>query len=88
MQDLASQALGAFIDAGAKDSVIDIGSAPGGKAAYMAMTMENKGGIAAIESDAGRARMIDNTAARRHFKRKSHYTRCNAGYTRAAQHRG
>ena len=64
VQDLASQALGAFIDAGAKDSVIDIGSAPGGKAAYMAMAMENKGGIAAIESDAGRARMIDNTAAR------------------------
>ncbi|HPI02772.1 MAG TPA: 16S rRNA (cytosine(967)-C(5))-methyltransferase RsmB [Candidatus Goldiibacteriota bacterium] len=64
VQDLASQSLGTFIDAGPKDSVIDIGSAPGGKAAFMAMAMENKGGIAAIESDAGRARMIDNTTAR------------------------
>jgi len=64
VQDLSSQALGSFVNASQEDALIDVGSAPGGKAAYMAIAMENKGTILAIESDPARSRMIEQTTAR------------------------
>src|SRR5208337_3299887 len=51
IQDLSSQMLGFFAAAAAGETIIDVGSAPGGKAMYMAQEMENKGLIIAVESD-------------------------------------
>ncbi len=64
VQDLASQSLGEFIDAKSNDAIIDVGSAPGGKAAYMAIDMKNKGGILAVDSDSSRIRLTERFLAR------------------------
>jgi 16S rRNA (cytosine967-C5)-methyltransferase len=64
VQDLASQSLGTFFAAGSEDSVIDVGSAPGGKAAFFSQTMQNKGKITAIEPDSARMLLINNTIVR------------------------
>lgn len=64
IQDLSSQVLGYLVDAGPKDAVIDVGSAPGGKAAYFAQTMKGKGHIVAVESNAGRIKTMEHNLVR------------------------
>jgi 16S rRNA (cytosine967-C5)-methyltransferase len=64
VQDLSSQLLGSLVDAGAKDGVIDIGSAPGGKAAYFSISMNNKGQIIAIEPKRPRIAVMERNFLR------------------------
>jgi 16S rRNA (cytosine967-C5)-methyltransferase len=64
VQDLSSQVLGSFVDAGAKDGIIDIGSAPGGKAAYFSISMGNKGQIVAIEPKKPRITVMERNFLR------------------------
>lgn len=64
VQDLSSQVLGSLVDAGAKDGIIDVGSAPGGKAAYFAVEMGNKGQIIAIEPKKPRISVMERNFLR------------------------
>ena len=64
VQDLSSQLLGSLIDAGQKDGVIDVGSAPGGKASYFAISMHNKGQIIAVEPKRPRISVMERNFLR------------------------
>jgi len=64
VQDLSSQLLGSLVGAGQKDGVIDIGSAPGGKAAYFAISMNNKGQIIAVEPKRPRISVMERNFLR------------------------
>jgi 16S rRNA (cytosine967-C5)-methyltransferase len=64
VQDLSSQVLGSFVDAGQKDAVIDIGSAPGGKTAYFSFSMKNKGHIMAVEPKKPRITVMERNFLR------------------------
>lgn len=64
IQDLSSQALISLIEAGAEEAIMDIGSAPGGKAAGMAISMKNKGNILAIEKKKERITLMERNFAR------------------------
>jgi 16S rRNA (cytosine967-C5)-methyltransferase len=64
VQDLSSQLLGSFVDAGQKDAVIDIGSAPGGKSAYFSFSMRNKGHIMAVEPKKPRIAVMERNFLR------------------------
>lgn len=64
VQDLSSQALISIIDADSKEAIMDIGSAPGGKAAGMAVGMKNKGNILAIEPKKERITLMERNFVR------------------------
>jgi 16S rRNA (cytosine967-C5)-methyltransferase len=64
VQDLASQALGEFVEAKKEDAIIDIGAAPGGKAAYFAIDSKGKAGILAVEPNEVRAKMMERNFVR------------------------
>jgi 16S rRNA (cytosine967-C5)-methyltransferase len=64
VQDLSSQILGSLVDAGQKDAVMDIGSAPGGKAAYFSISMNNKGHIIAMEPSRPRISVMERNFLR------------------------
>jgi 16S rRNA (cytosine967-C5)-methyltransferase len=64
VQDLASQALGEFVGAKKDEAIIDIGSAPGGKASYFAMDSKGKAGIAAVEPNIARAKTMERNFVR------------------------
>lgn len=64
VQDLASQVLGELVDAQKDEAIIDIGSAPGGKAAYFAMSSKGKAGIVAVESNELRLKMMERNFVR------------------------
>ncbi len=49
IQDLSSQILCMLVSPSSRDAVIDVGSAPGGKAANFAMSMSGKGRILCVE---------------------------------------
>jgi len=64
IQDLSSQLLCGFVSPRQKDAVIDIGSAPGGKAAGFAESMRNKGQIIAVEPVKSRVVMMQRNFVR------------------------
>ena len=64
VQDLSSQLLGSLVDADASEAIIDIGSAPGGKAAYFSQSMKGKGHIVAIENSASRIKILEHNMVR------------------------
>ena len=64
VQDPASQLLGSFVDAKKGDAIIDIGSAPGGKAAYFAMDSGGKAGIVAVEPNENRLKVMERNFVR------------------------
>jgi 16S rRNA (cytosine967-C5)-methyltransferase len=64
VQDLASQLLGSFVAAKKGEAIIDIGSAPGGKAAYFAIDSKGKAGIAAVEPNEVRLKVMERNFVR------------------------
>ncbi len=64
IQDLSSQMMGFFAATAAGETIIDVGSAPGGKALYMAQEMENRGLIIAVEPDKERIKLLQENMAR------------------------
>jgi 16S rRNA (cytosine967-C5)-methyltransferase len=64
VQDLASQLLGGFVDAKKGEAIIDIGSAPGGKAASFAIDSRGKAGIAAVEPNEVRLKVMERNFVR------------------------
>jgi len=64
IQDMSSQCLGHFIRAREGETIIDVGSAPGGKAAYMARDMNNTGRIIAVEPDPERIKLLEENIVR------------------------
>ncbi len=64
VQDGASQLCAAALDAGAGDTVLDLCSAPGGKAFTCAQRMENKGKIIACDIHSHRLALIKEGANR------------------------
>ena len=64
VQDLASQLLGSFVNAKKAEAIIDIGSAPGGKAACFAMDSGGKAGIAAVEPNENRLKVMERNFVR------------------------
>ncbi len=60
-QDISSQMFATLVAAKAGDNIIDVGSAPGGKASYYAADMKGQGTITAVEFDETRlASMLQN----------------------------
>ncbi|MEI7543148.1 MAG: 16S rRNA (cytosine(967)-C(5))-methyltransferase RsmB, partial [bacterium] len=64
IQDLASQVLGELVNAQKDEAIIDIGSAPGGKAAFFAMDSKGKAGIVAVEPNEVRLKMMERNFLR------------------------
>ncbi len=64
VQDLASQTLGELVDAHKDEAIIDIGSAPGGKAAFFAMDSKGRAGIVAVEPNEVRLKMMERNFVR------------------------
>ncbi|MCE5300712.1 MAG: RsmB/NOP family class I SAM-dependent RNA methyltransferase, partial [Spirochaetia bacterium] len=64
VQDLAPQAASMLVESGRDDAIVDIGSAPGGKAASFAMDMKDKGSIVAIEPNEARLKVMERNFVR------------------------
>jgi 16S rRNA (cytosine967-C5)-methyltransferase len=64
VQDLSSQILGSFVDAGRDEGIIDIGSAPGGKAAYYSISSKAKASIMAVEPNEVRLKVMERNFVR------------------------
>jgi 16S rRNA (cytosine967-C5)-methyltransferase len=64
VQDLASQVLGELVAAQKEEAIVDIGSAPGGKAAFFAMDSKGKAGIVAVERNEVRLKMMERNFVR------------------------
>ncbi len=64
VQDISSQILGLLVNAGKDEAIIDIGSAPGGKCAFFAIAMKNKGQIIAIEPGKERIKVMEQNFVR------------------------
>ncbi|HDQ26649.1 MAG TPA: 16S rRNA (cytosine(967)-C(5))-methyltransferase RsmB, partial [bacterium] len=64
VQDLSSQILCGFISPSSKDAVIDVASAPGGKAANFAIAMKNRGQIIAVEPEKPRILLMEQNFVR------------------------
>ncbi len=64
VQDLSSQLFGSLVAAEKEEAIIDIGSAPGGKAACFAMDSKGKAGILAIEPNEVRLKVMERNFVR------------------------
>ena len=64
VQDLSSQVLGSLVNAGKGEGIIDIGSAPGGKAAYYSISSKAKASVLAIEPNEVRLKVMERNFVR------------------------
>jgi 16S rRNA (cytosine967-C5)-methyltransferase len=64
IQDLSSQFLGHLVNATENEFIIDVASAPGGKAIFCAINMKNKSKIIALELNQNRIFMMEKNFAR------------------------
>lgn len=64
--DLSSQMVAGYLDPKPHETILDVCSAPGGKACHMAALMENKGKIIACDLHAHRVKLIEEGAKRLH----------------------
>ncbi len=64
IQGESSALVAPFLDPGPADTVIDLCSAPGGKATHLAELMDDRGQVLAVESQKSRLQLIENATAR------------------------
>ncbi|MGZ4736123.1 MAG: transcription antitermination factor NusB [Acidimicrobiia bacterium] len=63
-QDQGSQAVAAAVGALPGERVLEVGAAPGGKATALAEAMDDRGSVAAVDSNAGRLALVQRAATR------------------------
>jgi 16S rRNA (cytosine967-C5)-methyltransferase len=63
-QDQASQTVAAAVEARAGDRVLEVGTAPGGKATALAEAMDDRGSVVAVDVHAGRLGLVTRAARR------------------------
>lgn len=64
VQDEAASFVGFVVDPKPGEVVVDLCAAPGGKSVHLAELMENKGKVIAVDSHAGRLRLLKDTRNR------------------------